>query len=283
MLYAIWRGQDNEKLYWSRLESLEKTWSKPKEIPEARTDTRPSIAALGDTLIVLWKNSKDENLCYSKSTHSSEENLAWSGPHKTNFGSKAGPAIACWKSHNGSESSLWAAWRGVAGDGLFWRAKFDGKGWEDQSPDFIDVSTDTRPALASGLGRLYLAWTSSAHDTDEQIRISILEAESENWERPFSIQPHCHSSAAPSLARVKDAVLVAWRGKGNDTGIWITSCDVAGDPIHFERPQRLDKVSTGSTPAMIEFKDHLVFVWKGGWNNDCRLWWGYGRVGEGSL
>lgn len=239
------------------------------------TTARPSIAAKGNTLIVMWKGlHHEERLWYSIFDCDTDE---WKGPAPTEFGSKVGPALTLWETESGdTKNKIWAAWRGTEGDELFWRSSFNDERWLVQYPDYIDIRTDARPALASSPGRLYLAWTSSAPETSQQIRVSFLDADADLWEPPFSIELHCHSSAAPSLAKFKDKVYVAWRGKGNDLGIWLAPCVRPGDP-GFERPQRLGDCATDCTPALVEWEGKLVLVWKGGWGNDYLLWWGCGE------
>ncbi|MCJ1402205.1 hypothetical protein MMC11_005425 [Xylographa trunciseda] len=274
-LYAVWRGHaGNNGIWWSRIESLQGEWTEPKQIPSATTMNRPAIAATGETLVALWKSLDRESLYYSVLKCGDK----WGEPRRTEFGSKVGPALALRETESDGNCKIWAAWRGIEGDEHFWRASFDGDGWSGQHPEYIDVSTESRPALVFCHGRGYLAWTSTAVDTAQQIRISFLEAEADVWEPPFSIERHCRSNTAPCLARFKDIVLAAWTGKGNDTGIWLSSCDRLGDASHFDRPQRLEYAATDCTPAVIEYNDKLVLVWKGGLNGDCGLWWGYGVV-----
>jgi hypothetical protein len=227
-------------------------------------------------LFALWKSygKGKETLQYSVFDHTKSE---WKTPAETKFGSKVGPAVTLLE-----DNKVCAAWRGTEGDDLLWRATFDGeksfeKGWCGQYPDYIDINTNTRPALASCRGRLYLAWTSLASQTAHQILVSSLEVNTDVWDQPSSVESHCHSDAGPSLARFKDTVYAAWRGKGNDTGIWLTSSR-SGESGHFDRPQRLEDAATDCTPAVVEWENELVLVWKGGWGNDRRLWWGSGRV-----
>lgn len=276
-LYAVWRGADNAHLYWSQRDDLGKcSWSLPAEIDFAYTNTRPSIVAVDTKLVALWKAHDGEALYYSVRDCSTKGNSKWTSPKMTKFGSKTGPALAFWDTDSKDHKRVWAAWNGTAQDELFWRAWFSENDWGEQYPDYIDVTTNMRPAMASCHGRLYLAWTSSAPGSEQQIWVSYLEEGAEFWAPPFCVERHCHSDAAPSLATFNGRIYAAWRGKGNDSGIWLAPCDHPADADHLERPQRLGEMSTSSTPAFVEWKSKLVFVWKGGFGGDTRIWWGYG-------
>lgn len=290
-LVAVWRAHDGtDQLWWAKLslsnQDQNSEWTDPEKVHEtAKTNARPSTVAAGDKLVALWKGREyDESLWYSVYRFD-KGYWSWENPIRTEFGSKTGPALALYE-----KDKVLGAWAGIKNDDLLWQAVFDFEkkanvdksgNWGRQYPNYLDIRTDYRPALAFHRGRLYLAWTSTAHETAQQILVSTRSHRAEFWDPPASVQKHCHSSAAPTLCNFKGKIYVAWRGKSNDCGIWLAPCPTSQDPEHPELPQRLDNVATSCTPALAEWQDELIIAWKG-WANDPQIWWGSVEFKEAS-
>ncbi|KAK4442187.1 hypothetical protein QBC34DRAFT_456114, partial [Podospora aff. communis PSN243] len=104
VVYALWKGCDNNKLYLSTYDG--NSWRLPAELRFANTDVNSTLVAYEGKIVVSWKQSGSENLYWmflaaDGSPLMEPHEIGWEGT------SRLGPTLAV------VDGTLCAAWKGM--------------------------------------------------------------------------------------------------------------------------------------------------------------------------
>jgi hypothetical protein len=82
--------------------------------------------------------------------------------------------------------------------------------------------------------------------------------------------PGVGSSVGPSLAAFQNLLFAAWKGQGNDQGIYWSHFDGRS----WAAQQKISGVGSSTSPALAVFQNLLFAIWKGE-GNDQGLYWSH--------
>ncbi|GAY12998.1 matrixin family metalloprotease [Pseudonocardia sp. N23] len=275
-LSAVWRGASGDRtIYHSRYRGG--SWTAQERIPDAASTHGPALAqySLRDGtastgLIMLWKGSgNDSTLWWNVNPGNG---TGWTQPHRIpDVGTSAQPALAY------LEDTV-AAWKGVDGDtGIYW-APQEGAIWQPQER-IPDAESSHGPALAVLNHRLYLffrdpddstLWYTSRGAGRKQLWTPrrIVQAEDHSLDTGGGVWITPGSSDGPAAATHLDRILLAWKGAGDDSGIYW--CAFNG--TEFSPQLRVDDAGTSKGPGLGSLDNWTYMMWKGV-SGDNTLWW----------
>jgi hypothetical protein len=233
-LYAAWKGAGNDGgIYYSSTSNPDgQNWAPQKNIGGVGTGSSvgPSLAVFQNRLYAAWKGAGNDVGIYYSSNSNPDDPKNWA-PQKNiaGVGSSVGPSLAVFKDR------LYAAWRGAADNqGIWWSSTLDGINWAPQQ-NIAGVGSSVGPSLAVFKDRLYAAWRGAGDNQgiwwsstlDGQNWSSSLDGK--NWAPQQNISG-VGSSVGPSLAVFHDRLYAAWRGAGDNQGIWWSSASSLPPP-----------------------------------------------------
>ena len=116
------------------------------------------------------------------------------------------------------------------------------------------VGTSDAPAstFKSATGEVYLAWKGADNDSGiywstTRNLVPTLTSPTISWTQQQRV-PGVGTSAGPALTCFRGTVYLAWKGAGNDAGIWWSQC---GDGITWSPQQPVPLARTSSAPALV--------------------------------
>lgn len=141
-LYMAWRGADDDQtIYWSRLNEATQKWEEQRAVPGAGTSNNPALAVFNGALYLVWNGGAfDSNIYWSVFDPGTD---SWAARQMIpGVGTDKSPAAAAF------DGRLYAAWKGVGDDKNIWWSTFDGRNWTNQTR-IPGVGTDSGPALGT--------------------------------------------------------------------------------------------------------------------------------------
>ena len=206
-LVAAWKGVNDNTLYFSTLSNNSDEWTNPRPIPDAWSTASPVLARWewdgSSRVYALWMGDINSNVYLS--WYDGEN---WQSQAKQLDGfiqTDTPPGLTC------RRNELFIAWKAASTDKLYWM-RLDSEGtallvephemcWHGES--------SLSPALAELDGIVYAAYKAKGEFTDTWL--TAWSVESERF-APAEMIPNSNTEAAPSLARVRNSLLLAWRG-----------------------------------------------------------------------
>lgn len=251
-LYMAWKGEgQDERIFISSGPELYAPgsgvleWSPQRLGPAAAmTGGSPALGATDSTLFLLWKEAGSGwHIWLSTST----DGVTWSVPERLPpaGGTSDTPALAS------IGDVLYVAWKAEPGDRrIFWSKCVAGV-WEEQRQVEGLGGTSAGPGLCvDPEGNLRLVWKGEIGDT--RLFSSFLTSPLSNLDwTPQQLILDAASSARPALASPSGGM--AWRGVGDDFGIYVGQSDSVTPPI----PRR----PTNLTPANANFTEPATLRW----------------------
>lgn len=263
-LLVAWKGSGNDNLNVAKvlttgifdIDGVEGV--EAKTVLSETTDLAPAIASHDGRVVLAWRGSGNSAL-----------NLACSGDGGQTFGpattlsesSDHPPALAF------SGSRLVLAWTGRGNEHLNLArvvlfANTAGRcGIEGIDSKIVlgETSSDS-PALASNLGRLFLAWKGSGNDN-----LNIAVSEDDGMTFPSKTTLPETSSDRPALAAHAGKLFLAWKGSGNDQ-LNAAHAVLLGNTEGFAGFVLEDKVvlpeASDGPPALVSNGELLLIAWQ---------------------
>ena len=214
-LVAAWKGVDDNTLWFSTLSNGSEEWTNPAAIPQASSTASPTLARFerGDIprVYALWRGEVNSNVYLS--WYEGEDWLKSPKQLDEFIQTDVSPGLACRK------KELFVAWRAASTDKLYWM-RLDSEGtalliephemcWHGES--------GLGPALAELGGTIYAAFKAKGDSTD--IRLAAWSEESERFTPAVTI-PNSNTEVTPSLVRLGDSLVMAWKGTDNEKTMW---------------------------------------------------------------
>jgi hypothetical protein len=243
-------------------------WNYPqRNIAGVGTSYRPSVAVFNGLLYAAWKGGGDDGGIY----WSRFDGGAWAPQQRiVGVGTSHGPSLAV------AFGKLFAAWKGNGNDGGIYWSTFDPavQGWTPQRV-IAGVGTSHGPSLSEINGALYAAW--KGYGNDSGIYWCNFAPQGDFGRGEWLFQRHIDgvgTSHGPSLASFNGILFAAWKGGGDDGGIyWSTlSIDQEGIPRSWAPQQRIAGVGTSHGPSLAQVSSRLFAAWKA-YGNDGGIWW----------
>jgi hypothetical protein len=273
-LHMVWRGRDDDQtLWWSQFNN---GWTPQQQIVAFSSTHGPALAHCNDpspspaqTLMLVWKGRSDDQVLY----WSRLVNNQWEGQRDVpGASSSAAPALA---NVNGR---LFLAWKGRSSDTAIYWSEFNQatNQWASQQ-QIRGAGTSDGPALAELDGQLFMFW--KGVPGDENIWFSLLDLANPIWKpqrrveyvdnkASGGISIAIASTQGPSASRRGDAIILAWKGAGDDQTLW-TSFFQDGE---FSGQIQVPGTSSSIGPSVAQFSGRTFMSWKGR-DNDQSIWW----------
>lgn len=281
VLAMAWKGigGDDNIFYASSRDGL--TWTEQKVVEGVGTSDAPSLAWDGTRLWMAWTGIPgDSSLFYATTT----DPTTWPanpGIPIGNVGSSNGPSIAMTPAPT-------LVWKGVEGDSGIFFSTFNAANnpqWSSQQ-HIPGIGSSDRPVLVTDVtGQPLMVWKGIEGDSDlfattqtgffwqpQQVVSWIVPGNGGQGTIDVSLPG---TSCGPGITTDGARVFVAWRGAGNDSGIWFTqrTNDVVGgvNIVEWSSQGNIPDVGTSHRPAVAFFAGRLYLAWKGV-GDDTTLW-----------
>lgn len=242
-LYAAWKGEvGDDRLFFATFDGS--NWQPGNVHIPGNSSVGPSLASPNPSaLYAAWKGEHgdgDQRLFYSSFNGSS-----WSPQVQiAGVASSIGPALGVW---NGV---LYAAWKGEEGDTKIYWSQLNGSTWSPQQ--IIPGATSAIGPSLTEYNGLFAGWLG----LDGGLHFAQFDGHS--WHTAPSIPGGPSSTIGPSLAAVGGSLYAAWKGEGNDqgiyyatltSGVWTGQNNIAG-------------VGSSIGPALAAYGTTLYAMWK---------------------
>ncbi len=255
-------------------------WTPVRRFPDNRASSDGPALATTQTMSfeqattrvhMVWKGVEGHSQVHISS--SEDEGLSW-GPQIPLPGirSSHGPAIAGYrKGGSPSPDDLFLAWKGEGADErLFFARNFDGSSFATIER-LEGHSSNARPAVAEFQGRVHMVWKAA---TGEHVLWSSWANGS--W-APVKVIPNVFTTHAPALGVFENALILCWKGMGEDTRIFAARLPAGatewlpGQPVttlmssanNGDLDVAGDSVSTSHHPAVASTTQDFVVAYKG--------------------
>lgn len=276
-LRMAWKGaRDDQGIYESTLEN--NIWT-PQQgpIPGRGSSHSPAIAPFplhdgtpSTGLIMALKGARDDQGLY----YATDRGAGWSAQKRIpNVGSSHRPALALF-------DVPYLAWKGVGDDpGIYWSKLTTD--WTDQQR-VPNVGTSNSPALVVFQDKLHMFW--KGLDGDQQAYFSRLDAApGAEWEPQKVVQYPVSTAGVGGLVvrfvsigtshglsatQHGDRILLAWKGREEDSGIYFSLFD--GN--EFTGQIRVGAVGTTQGPGVCRIGTTSHMAWKG-LEGDSVIYW----------
>jgi len=179
------------------------------------TACAPSITSDGKALYITWIDSDSGEIGWATST----DGKTWGTQQQVTAGNTGGtpatdaaPAIAILK------QEIHIAWKGRSDGFLYW-SYFSNGNWSPQTS--LKSSLSDGPSLAvDGDGYLFLAWKGAGVDTGVYYK-KLTSDSQKQWSDQVSRYGMGTSTQPAMVSTGNEAgMMLAWRGEGNDSGIY---------------------------------------------------------------
>ena len=273
--HMVWKGSRGDTgIYTSELGA--NGWSPQARIPGIGSAQSPSLTQIGAPgptpatgLFMAWRGVPDD------------DGLYWSRNLGAGFEPQH-PIPGTGSSHRPSVANLNGtvimAWKGIPGDsGIYW-STFDGaQNWSGQS-SVRGVGTSESPALVAYNNRLYMFW--KGIEGDSNAYWSFIDfANGSIWQPQRRIEffsfetgggvPIAIGTSSGLSATVRGNVIVlAWKGAGDDTGIWFSFFD----GTEFSGQTLFPNAGTSTGPSVVQAGGKTYMAWRG-IGDDSNIWW----------
>ena len=255
------------------------------------TSTRPALAQIGTRMLMAWKGIINDNRIFI-STYLG--NPAGPMPYP---GLSVTPAMADWtvaqplvgagsgSAPGTSFGSSLTAWNNQAlmlwvagGDTSVWYTVLDSN-FDTQVTQFpTNIRSQFTPAIANYNGTLIAVWRGEG-DIDGLYWATTQDPA--NWIHHGPIAD-CASSFQPALCVHYGEVYLAFKGPGNDTGIYMTQianvADLATNTAGWNYRWSIPNVGTSHGPSLCTSNGQLFMCWKGD-PGDTAIWYSYSPSG----
>jgi hypothetical protein len=287
-LYAAWKGASDSGIWWAT-STDGVNWSGQNQVPRAWTSHGPALVVFERRLYMFWKGQEDDTGIYWSVT----DGKSWASPQEAptpldnldRFETSESPAAAVF------DGRLQLFWKG-ANDLAIWHAEASsfmvdghiGLHWlneeglgvvEPGTGGSLDITRNSPAVLAAQ--RLYLAGQ-NAHD-DGIFLWSHPPGQGWDLDSGWGGVPGAGTSNGPALALnattfvgEPDKLLLFWKGKATDQGIWHAASSDAGQ--NWTSQKRVPNVATSHRPALAVRGERVYVIWKGA-SNDGGLYWAY--------
>jgi hypothetical protein len=290
-LYAAWKGALNDSRIWWATSTDGVNWSGQNSVPNAQTSHGPALVVFERRLYMFWKEAED-NVGISWSVLI--DGKIWASPQEAptpldnlpRFETSESPAAAVfdgrlqlfWKGAN--DLDIWHAEASsfvVDGHiGLHWLNEEGFGGFtEPGTGGALDVTRNAPAALAAQ--RLYVAGQ-NAND-DGIFVLSRPPGQGWTFDRGWDSVPGAATSNGPALTLnattfvgEPDKLLLFWKGRDTDQGIYHAASSDAGQNWTPQRP--VQNVATSHRPALANRGERTYALWKGSGHDDG-LYWAY--------
>lgn len=214
-LVAAWRAVDDNALYFSTLSNNSEEWTNPRPIPDGWSTASPVLARWewggSSRVYALWKGAINSNVYLS--WYDGENWQARARQLDGFLQTDTLPGLTC------RRNELFVAWKAASTEKLYWM-RLDSEGtallvephemcWHGES--------SLGPALAELDGTIYAAYKAKREFTDTWL--AAWSVESERF-APAEMIPNSNTEAAPSLARMGNSLVLAWRGTDKEKTMW---------------------------------------------------------------
>ncbi|MFD7379233.1 matrixin family metalloprotease [Streptomyces mirabilis] len=280
-LFMAWRGSDEDSLWSSEFDGQ---GFPQKHSPDFGSTHRPALTAFPhkdgtEGLYMAWKGVTGSEIFYTVKLPDDPE---WRSQSLVpDVGTSCGPTIAYFKHR------LHLAWKGI-GDTTIWHTTLGPGGWEKQEP--LPFQTTDSPYLLTFGDRLFLFWREAppltgAQDFEAQHPAGdpLTEVHNDNlffssldsmigstWREQQPVQFADIPKTKPQLVRARsshgptatghgDLIAIAWKGAGDDSGLWFTFFD--GEKFSGQIPA---PGLTTASPAIASLRSCLHMTWKDG-------------------
>ncbi len=165
-VYMAWVGSDGY-IRWSKLgndptgDHHSMDWSSA-QLTGYRTRQRPALASYAGHLFLAWKDADEGTIHWVRRSAG-----GWEAPAATPWPTDHGPALG-----SSLFGGLFMAWRGKSTDSqLHWTQFNSTTQWFDGPEHRFDGWTADSPALAGGLGLVYMVWRGNRTATFDDKRL----------------------------------------------------------------------------------------------------------------
>jgi hypothetical protein len=275
-LLLVWKGEGVDTQIWFTLTSSATPapdstgrYSFPtvqSRVGALTTSANPTITTMGNSAYIAYRASDGGGIYWAQYS-----NGAWTNLGLVSFaGQTHGTAHAPYITSDGK--ALYMAWIDSDSGGVGWAASTDGKTWGPQQqvgPSNVNLTTDQSPAIAVLEQDIHVAWRNTSDG-------GILWAyySGGQWSSPTYLK--CATSDGPSLSVDGNKVLwLAWKGAGNDAGIYYKRYQSATEHLWTDQFNRYS-VGTGATPALASTSNGpsgFMLLWKGS-GSDSAIYYG---------
>lgn len=259
LLYAAWKGIDNDDgIYYATLNG-DNVWSGQSKIADVGTSTGVALTGFNDCLYAVWKGVGSDDGIYFSSMNTSN---VWTGQTKiAGVGTDSIPSVAMF---NGR---LYAAWKGVGSDdGIYFSSMDSQNNWNAQQC-IAGVGTSSGVALSTFDNCLYAVWKGVG--SDEGIYYASMDA-SGNWSGQAVIAG-VGTSSTPSLSVYDGKLYAAWTGCGGaGTRIWYSTLAAGGGSWSAQTRFVMPGV-TLRTPSLSTFNNRLYNIYAGAQQDDNNI------------
>jgi hypothetical protein len=192
-------------------------WKPQARVSNFGTHASPALCACGDTLVMVWRGSGDNNIWISTST----DGTTWT-PQRAfrDVGTLGSPDLA-W-----IDNELWMVWRGSPDQGIYYKKSRDFFARDNPSQGHVGgVGTSHGPRIAGVNKTPTLVWKGSNDDGGIYYSRFI----GGRW-LPQQKIPGVGTASSPVALSDDGGVRVLWRGVGKDHVLWTTtgSADFTG-------------------------------------------------------
>ena len=305
-VHMAWKGASGDQgIWWSTTSVWDAGhWAGQQKLNGLGTSQVVSLAPFGNMLVLAWKGAGgDQGIWWTTYTASGGWNQNPQQQNINGVGTSVGPSLAnvgaslvmAWKGA-GNDNAIW--WS-ILGGGITYDCFFENKPTtfmrvtDYLGPDNFVAETlecynineqadypatwvipmrDISVALPAG--NPPFAWQAVNAVTTYGQHTEIVsnnisgQGEVDLWLISQAVVPGVGTNAGPALTEFGRGLYMAWRGAGNDQGIWHAT--LIGD--NWSPQARVPNVGSSDGPALAPFGDTLYMSWKGA-SNDQGIWW----------
>ena len=295
--FIAFQGSQDDGIYLQHAVPLEPNlgeegfWYDRVGIQGFATSSRPALAQIGSRMALAWKGIVNDSRIFV-STYTGDPGVPMPDPglsvtpQMANWtvevplvganggpspGTSFGPSLTAW---NNQALMLWVA----EGDTSVWYTTLN----ESLNNSVTQMPTNIRsqytPAIANYNGTLIAVWRGEG-GIDGLYWATTQDPS--NWIHHGPIAD-CASSFQPSLWVHYGQVFLAFKGTGNDTGIYMTQIsnvnDLASNSAGWNYRWSIPGVGTSHGPSLCTSNGQLFMCWKGN-PNDTAIWYSYSPTG----
>jgi hypothetical protein len=273
ILAMAWKGISGDSSIFYASSTDGRNWTEQRVVEGVGTSDSPSLAWDGTRLWMAWTGIQGDSSLFYGTTSDPARWPANPGIPVGNVGSSNAPSIAMTPTPT-------LVWKGVDGDSGLFFSTFNAASnpqWAAQQKIPGTGSSD-RPALITDVtGQPLMVW--KGIEGDSNLWATTRTGGFWQPQQPIAwIVPGNGGSGTidvrfpgtangAGMARDGNRVVVAWRGAGDDSGIWFTqrTADVVGgvNIVEWSSQGNIPGVGTSHRPAIAFFGGRLYLAWKG--------------------
>lgn len=253
-VYVAWKGAGSDgRIWYSFMDEHLGWWAQQRSIPDVSTTDGPRLAAFDNKLYVAWRGKNDE-MSFASMTRQ------FSVPSQQVIpGAGTGRGLSIATTGYGQHEAMFATWRGVDNDDLYFSVMEKKAVWSD-AVRLSNGLSSVGPSIACyGYGDgevLYAGWKGKGSDT-KLYYASMAKGETRFCDQ--SVLPSATSNYGPALTQYKDKLYAAWRSSDSNS-LWWSSMN---KDKSWQGPYKVDGVGSKYEPALAVFDGKLCAAWRG--------------------